>query len=406
LKVLIFGGAGKIGCAAAWYLANQGDNESIGIVGRSENSLQKIKSWIDNDKVNIHVLDVSDATATIKLMGKYDTAIIALPERRSSYKTVESAIDAGIDAVDILEEYHRRPEYYETEGLVIPAGISMNEYGESLHKRALDSGVTILDGMGFAPGLSNITLGEGIKKINADYAVARVGGIPSKESAVRHPLRYMITWSFDHVIREYMVDVKVIQDGKLVEVKATSGRESFRFNEFGIDEELECAITPGIPSFLYTRQNLREFSEKTIRWPGHWQTVDALKECGLLDLEPRDFKGQMIVPREFFLSVVSDKLKPLPCDEDVCVMWNTVKGQNKRVDYYMWTEADIMNRISAMSKVTGFSAAIGSRLLTSGKIEQKGIVPPEDCITGDLYSWFIDELAKREILIKEIEASI
>ena len=36
--------------------------------------------------------------------------------------------------------------------------------------------------MGFAPGLSNITLGDGIRKLDrADVAIARVGGIPAKE---------------------------------------------------------------------------------------------------------------------------------------------------------------------------------------------------------------------------------
>jgi len=228
--------------------------------------------------------------------------------------------------VDVLEEYHRRPEVYETEELEVQAGMSLDEYGESLHKRAFDCGVTMLDGMGFAPGLSNVTLGEAIRRVNADRAVARVGGIPSREAAARHPLQYMITWSFEHVLREYMVNVRTIQDGKIAEVKATSGRESFRFQECGRDEELECAITPGMPSFLYTRSRLLSFSEKTIRWPGHWQAIDTLKDCGLLDIEPVSFVGGAVRPRDFFLSIIESRLRPLPGDEDVCIMWNTAWG--------------------------------------------------------------------------------
>lgn len=98
-------------------------------------------------------------------MQKYDIGIIALPERKSSYKAVETAIGAGLDAVDILEEYHRRPDPYEKEGMSAPAGMSLDEYGESLHKKAIECGVTLLDGMGFAPGLSNVTLGEGIRRV-------------------------------------------------------------------------------------------------------------------------------------------------------------------------------------------------------------------------------------------------
>ncbi len=337
---------------------------------------------------------------------KYDVAVIALPERRSSYRTIEAAIDAGLNVVDVLEEYHRRPDPYETENLEVPSGLSLDEYGESLHRRAKENNVTILDGMGFAPGLSNITLGEGIRKVNALSAVARVGGIPSKESAGRHPLKYMITWSFGHVLREYMVKVKIIKDGMITEVDATTGRESFRFKACGMDEVLECAITPGMPSFLYTMPKLKSFAEKTIRWPGHWQAIDTLKECGILDLGPFDFKGATIRPRDFFLSLVEPKLIPLADDQDVCVMWNTAAGLEKRVDYYIWAKADTANGISAMARVTGISAAIGARLVGMGEVQEKGIIAPEDGITGDVYQKFLNNLENRGIVVKEVVGSI
>lgn len=401
VNVLVFGGTGRIGSAAAWDLARYGDVDSVGITGRSSEALEKTKAWINRENVTSHILDTADSETMKHLMSRYDVGIIALPDRRSSYRTVKAAIESGLNVVDVLEEYHRRPDPYETEGLEIPSSMSLDEYGESLHHKALENGVTLLDGMGFAPGLSNVTLGEGIRKVQAESAVARVGGIPSRESARRHPLKYMITWSFGHVLREYMINVRVIQDGKIAEVAATSGRESFRFNECGQDEELECAITPGMPSFLYTMPQLKSFSEKTIRWPGHWQAIDVLKECGLLDLEPVKFDGMAVRPREFFLSLVEPRLRPLPDDEDVCVMWNTAWGKEQRVDYYMWAEADIANGISAMSRVTGFSAAIGARMLGGGEIKVKGIVPPEDAIFGELYRKFMDELVNRGIIIAE-----
>ena len=240
MKALVFGGTGKIGSAVAWDLARFGEAETVGIAGRSQNALLRTRDWIGSDKVAPHLLDINDARQARTLMQEYDVGIIALPDRRSSYKTIETAIGSGLDVVDILEEYHRRPDPYEMEGLEVPAGMSLNEYGESLHRRALDSGVTLLDGMGFAPGLSNVTLGEGIRKVDADRAVARVGGIPGSAAAARHPLQYMITWSFDHVLREYMVKVRVLEDGIAKEVEATSGRDSFRFQECGQDEFLSA----------------------------------------------------------------------------------------------------------------------------------------------------------------------
>jgi saccharopine dehydrogenase-like NADP-dependent oxidoreductase len=401
LKALVFGGTGRIGSAVAWDLARYGGADSVGIAGRSLESLQKIMDWIGSDKVTAHVLDITDASASRRLMQEYNVGVIALPDRKSSYRTVEAAIEAGLNVVDVLEEYHRRPEPYETEGLQIPTGMSLEDYGESLHRKALENGVILLDGMGFAPGLSNVTLGEGIRKVEAESAVARVGGIPSPASAARHPLQYMITWSFGHVLREYMVKVRILREGKIMEVEATSGRESFRFQECGKDEELECAITPGMPSFLYTRSSLKNFAEKTIRWPGHWQAIDALRECGLLDLQPVSFAGGTVRPRDFFLSLIEPRLRPLPGDEDICVMWNTATGEDRQADYFMWTRADNANGISAMARVTGFSAAVAARLLARGEIKEKGIVAPEDAIKDEIYRKFRQELEKRGIVVAE-----
>jgi saccharopine dehydrogenase-like NADP-dependent oxidoreductase len=401
MKVLVLGGSGKIGSAVAWDLARFGGFEAVGIAGRRRDSLKRARAWIGSDRISCHVLDTADSEKTKLLMRDFDVAVVALPDRRASYKALEAAIAAGLDSVDVLEEYHRQPDPYEREGLEIPAGMTLQEYGEELHQGALREGITLLDGMGFAPGLSNVTLGEGIRKVEADRAVARVGGIPCKEAAARHPLGYMITWSFGHVLREYMVKVKVIEDGETAEVDATAGRERFVFQQFGLVEELECAITPGMPSFLYTMGGLKSFAEKTIRWPGHWQAIDALKECGLLDLQPVEFRGQMIRPREFFLSLVEPRLLPLPGDEDVCVMWNTAWGEEARADFYMWTGSDRASGISAMSRATGFSAAVAARMLARGEVEEKGIVAPEEGIRGELCQNFMKEMEKRGIVVLE-----
>ncbi|HEX9916768.1 MAG TPA: saccharopine dehydrogenase C-terminal domain-containing protein [candidate division Zixibacteria bacterium] len=411
MKALVFGGTGKVGSAVAWDLSKDGEIKKVGIVGRHKDTLEKTKKWIGSEKVVAHVLDITNKNETHKLMKQYDVGLIALPDRKTSYKVIHSAVEAGLNIVDMLEEYHRRPDPYETEGLEIPKGMTLDEYGDWLHNRAIESDVTFVDGMGFAPGLSNVTVGEGMRKMDAtEKAVARVGGIPSKEAAQRHPLRYMITWAFEHVLREYMIKLKVIKNGKVVEVDAGTDRESFRFNQFGKDEELECAITPGMPSFLYTRPELKEFTEKTVRWPGHWQGVQTLKECGLLDLAPVEFKGTKIMPREFLLSMITPRLRALEGDTDVCVMYNTLigtkDGKKTRTEYFMWDEADKKNGISSMARVTGFPVAITGKLIMAGKIKEKGIVPPEDCIKGKLYDEFMQELKKRNINILEVTKPI
>ncbi len=407
MKILIFGGSGKIGSAVAWDLAKDVNVKAIGIVGRHKKTLENIKKWVKSDKIVPHILDINDKKASVALMKKYDAGAVVLPDRKTSYKVLDYSVEAGLDSVDALEEFHRTPDPYEIEGLEIPRGLKLDGYGEWLHAKAFKNQVTFLDGMGFAPGLSNITCGEGIRKMDvAEKVVARVGGIPSKEAASAHPLRYMITWSFHHVLREYIIRLKVIRDGKIVEVEAATDLEKFVFNQLGKNEKLECAVTPGMPSFLFTRPSLKEFSEKTVRWPGHWEGIITLKECGLLDIEPVNFKGKKIVPREFVSSLITPKLLPKEGETDVCVMYNSVEGKkdgrDMRIEYFMWDEADRENGLSSMMRVTGFPVAIAARWLAEGKIKEKGIVAPEDAISGKLYEDFLDELEKRNIKIKAV----
>jgi len=405
MKVLAIGAAGKMGKAVVSYFANDPAIETLGLLDAQESVLQSLTKGNGSGKIKLHLVDVNHMDELKEVMGQYDVGVVTLPNRRLSYKVMEAAIEARLNLVDILEEYHRRPDNYQTEGFVVPPEYSNSaEYGERLHEKAIRNDVLILDGMGFAPGLSNITTAHGIGLLDhVETAVARVGGIPNIECCAKHPLRYMTTWSLEHVLREYTIKTQILKDGKYTEVHALYDEEAFHFNEFGIDEKLECAVTPGMPSFIYTHPELQYFAEKTVRWPGHYQGVRTLIECGLFDETPVDFNGVKISPREYLLKIINPLLVPQEGDGDVCVMYNTVTGIKDqiphKVEYFMWEKAD--TEFSAMARVTSFPAAIGAKLIALGKVDLKGICAPEECILGANYTWFLEELEKKNISIKE-----
>lgn len=405
MKVLAIGAAGKMGKAVVSYFANDPALETLGLLDTQASALQSLTKGDDSGKFRLHPLDISRIDELKKIMKQYDVGVVTLPNRKLSYQVMEAAIDAGLDLVDILEEYHRRPDNYQTEGFVIPPEFKDSaEYGEKLHEKAVRNDVLILDGMGFAPGLSNITTAHGIGLLDhAEKAVARVGGIPNIECCAKHPLRYMTTWSLEHVLREYSIKTQILKDGKYTEVHALYDEETFPFNEFGINEKLECAVTPGMPSFIYTHPELQYFAEKTVRWPGHYQGVRTLIECGLFDENPVDFEGIRISPRKFLLNIINPLLVPQEGESDVCVMYNTVTGKKDgaphKVEYFMWEQAD--HEFSAMARVTSFPAAIGAKLIALGKTDLKGVRAPEECILGENYKWFLEELGDKNITIKE-----
>jgi saccharopine dehydrogenase-like NADP-dependent oxidoreductase len=91
-------------------------------------------------------------------------------------------------------------------------------------------------------------------------------------------------------------------------------------------------------------------------------------------------------------------------------MYNTLIGEKNgkkvKIEYFMWDEADTQNGISSMARVTGFPVAITGKFILAGKIKEKGIVAPEDCIEGDLYEKFDEELKKRNINILEVSTEL
>jgi len=103
------------------------------------------------------------------------------------------------------------------------------------------------------------------------------------------------------------------------------------------------------------------------------------------------------------LKIINPLLVPQEGDGDVCVMYNTVTGIKDKtphkVEYFMWEKAD--TEFSAMARVTSFPAAIGAKLVASGKIGLTGVRAPEECVLGANYTWFLEELEKKNISIKE-----
>jgi saccharopine dehydrogenase-like NADP-dependent oxidoreductase len=84
-------------------------------------------------------------------------------------------------------------------------------------------------------------------------------------------------------------------------------------------------------------------------------------------------------------------------------MYNTVKGTKNsvphQVEYFMWETAD--EEFSGMARVTSYPAAIGAKLIGLGKVDLKGIRAPEECVLGENYQWFLNQLVEKNITIKE-----
>ena len=118
MKVLAIGAAGKMGKAVVSYLANDPAVEIVGLLDTQESVLRSLTKT-EPGKFRLHPLDIGCSEEVTEVMKQYDVGVVTLPNRRLSYRVMELAIEARLHLVDVLEEYHRRPDNYQTEGLVL-----------------------------------------------------------------------------------------------------------------------------------------------------------------------------------------------------------------------------------------------------------------------------------------------
>lgn len=393
---IIVVGAGLMGSAIAKKLRENGW-KNISILDNNRERLTTAAQGVKKHKCNVF-----DEKNLKKILKKYSFCIISLPNRKADYTVMRACAELGIDVVDILEEYHLHPdaEYQTAEGK--KERQALKKLGKYIHDTAVKNGVRIIDGMGFAPGLSNVVAKNGFNQLNVvNSAVVRVGGIPQEKFGNNYPFHYSTSWSLRHVLREYITRTLILRNGKVLTVDAMSDHENFTLNLFGKQLALECFVTPGMPSYIFTqKKRVKNFCEKTIRWPGHWQDIQLLKSLGMFKENPQK-NGK--IPLQELEEILSAKWQPKHDDFGLSVMWISIKGRKKGMaailNYYLCDNGN--KEYSAMARATAFPAVVAVEFLMQNIITRSGIMAPEEVITGKIYKLFLSKLEKDGIMIKK-----
>src|SRR3954465_1777117 len=149
--------------------------------------------------------------------------------------------------------------------------------------------LTVVPDCGLAPGMVNILAEYGIRQLDSTESVKIfVGGLPQNPEP---PLNYQIVYSIEGVLDYYTTLSWGRRKGKGTQVKALSEIEPVKFGA-GIGE-LEAFHTAGGLSTMAFRYEgkIPTMEYKTLRYPGHAKIMEAIRELGLLDLNPIEVKG-------------------------------------------------------------------------------------------------------------------
>jgi lysine 6-dehydrogenase len=194
----------------------------------------------------------------------------------------------------------------------------------------------------------------------------------------------------------------VLRDGKRTQVRALSELEPVSFGDgVGTLEAFHTAGGLSTMAFRYEGK-IPEMEYKTLRYPGHAERMEAIRDLGLLDMNPVDVNGLKVVPREAFIAIVGPRLTK-PEGKDLValrvVVSGTKDGKQKSVTFELIDRFDEKNHVSAMMRTTGYSLSITSMMQVRGQVKPAGVHTPDECVPPEAY---IAELAKRGVKIREL----
>lgn len=376
MRMLVLG-AGLQGSACAFDLLQNSDVQEVRLADLHVDHLPSFLAPYVGGRLVPTVLDVRDREAVLAQMRECVVVMSAIPYYFNE-SLAQLAVEAGAHFCDLGGN---------TE-------IVFNQ--KKLHEQARAKGLSVIPDCGVAPGMVNILAQHGIEQLDSVDAVRIfVGGLPQFPEP---PLNYQIVYSLEGVLDYYTTLSWVVRDGKRTQVKALSEVEMVAFPApLGDLEAFHTAGGLSTMAFRYEGK-IPVMEYKTLRYPGHAKIMEAIRDLGLLDLEPVDVKGVKVSPRDVAVAVMGPRLtKKKP---DLVALRVTVSGRKDGVPATLsWELVDFSDEahgISSMMRTTGYSLAITGLFQGRGKIAP-GVFTPDESMPAAEY---IDELARRGVKVQ------
>jgi len=374
MKKVIILGAGMVGKAIAIDLSQKYYVKSIDI---NQDALNFLAS---NYSIETECMDVSDGKILAQAIKEFDLVISAVPGFLG-FQTMKTVILSHKNLVDIS---------------FLPEDVL------DLDQLTKDNGVTVIMDCGVAPGMPNIIAGYHNEQMTIERFEYMVGGLPKVRS---FPFEYKAPFSPCDVMEEYTRPARYVENGKLVTKPAMSDVELIEFKKVGT---LEAFNSDGLRSLIYTLNNIPDMKEKTLRFPGHIQMIQALKAAGFLNQKPVKVKGKEMIPFDFTTEILYNAWKLKPEDEEFTLMKVILKGiengEPKTIIYDLYDEYNQEEKISSMARTTGYTATATADMLLNGVFSKKGMFPPELIGKNPKCFYFIlNYLKERKVIYKKTE---
>ncbi len=369
-KIIILG-AGMVGSAMARDLHK---NHQVVSADINQEALQTLNKDFGIETMILDCFNKNELKSALK---DFDLVVCAVPGFMG-FETLKTIIECGKNVADIS---FFPEDVFELDAL------------------AKENNVTAIVDVGVAPGMDNFILGYHDAEMKVEMFECLVGGLPQER---KWPFEYKAPFSPVDVIEEYTRPARYVENGQVIVKPALSDSELLEFDKIGT---LESFNSDGLRSIIQTMSHIPDMKEKTLRYPGHIQLIQALQASGFFSEESIDVNGQAVNPLDFTSKVLFKEWKLNPDEKEFTVMRVTVEGEkdgeNVKHVWDLMDEYDEETGVSSMSRTTGYTCAAAANLIDQGMFSEKGVFPPE--LVGrkqDCFLFVREYLEKRGVVYK------
>jgi len=343
-------GCGPVGKYMAMDLCKDPAHEVVSV----DINQEVLEQLAKEHPVLTRVEDLSTAAGVTRAVEDADIVIGSVPGPLG-YAMLEAVIRAGKNIVDI--SYFLEDPF-------------------ELDELAKEKGVIALVDCGVAPGMSNIILGDHMRKMKVtDYEVF-VGGFPKSRKA---PLAYKTDFPVLEVFEELSGPGRSVEGGTLVEKMALAETMTIDLPKLGT---MACLNADGLRTLLHTSASeIPNMFEKNLRYPEHVDQMRIFDDLGFFSQTPIQVNGVSVRPIDVTAKIFTPVWKYEPGESDLTVARIIISGEEDgklaSYTYDLYDQYDPATGTPSMARTTGFTCTAVTRAVLDGTYSQTGISAPE-----------------------------
>lgn len=364
MKIIVLGGAGDMASRTVRELAVEPEVTAVTVADYHLEAAQYLASEL-GAKVSAVRVDANDPISLVEAIRGHDAAASGIgPFYRYEAQVARAAIEARVPYVSLCDDYDGTQAVLE------------------LDDAAKAAGVTVLSGLGWTPGLSNLLARKGAEQFDLVDEINVAWGSSASDSE-----GYAVIL---HTLHIFTGRVPSYRKGRRVDVLAGSDKEVVLFpppvgrvNCYHLGHPEPLTLPQSLPS-VRTVTLKGGLSEQPLNDLALW-----LARLRLTDTPAKkDVLGQIIKATLPVLSKLGEAEEPCSAVRVDVSGWTG--GVYRQVSYGMSAH---------MAELTGIPMAIGALMLARGDVHMPGVIAPEACIEPEP---FLAAMERRGVTVHDM----